>query len=233
MRTQAVAPLIGVVVLAIALTWMNRGLRRRAQASDQDKHEQLLALSAARGWSYQRYGASLALPFAPQQVAPAASGNANSVIQGMEHSWPFLACEYSYTIGSGENLVHRSNLVLAMNLGAAVPRLAIKVAGAGPFGGTLGSPITTGDPHFDEAFTIDADGVDFAHAVLTPGVRAVMLAYPHVEWFFVGSSLVSSQRGSDVGAEIDAMLRSAVAVLNAIPTPVWERLHGDGPRAQA
>ena len=55
-----------------------------------------------------------------------------------------------------------------------------------------------------------------------------MLQNPSDMWSFGGSTLVVSEQGGDVAEKIDDLMARADAMLNEIPTPVWERLHADG-----
>ena len=229
MKLVAVAIIIAVVVAAILLRRMNRAIDGRRQADLEARHTRLVELAASRGWSYQQYGAGV-VPFAPDRVtvAKAAGENANDVLEGMCASWPFLACQYSYRVGTGESTSVHYRVALALQIAPAVPRLVVRPRIDEFFSQLLGSPITTGDGAFDRTFVVDADSPELAVDVLSSSIRALMLQSPSDMWSFGGSTFVVSEQGGDVAEKIDDLMARADAMLNEIPTPVWERLHADG-----
>lgn len=230
MKFLAVAIIIAVIVAALLLRRMNRSLDARRKAELAARHERLRQLATSRGWSHQPFGAGRALPFTTDRVtsAPTTTGDANDVVEGMCASWPFLACQYSCRVGSGDSQTVIYKVVLALDLGTEIPRLVLRPRNTEVFKQLLGSPITTGDEHFDGAYTIDADSPEFARDVLSQPIRALMSQTPTDMWSFGGSTLVLSENGGDVAEKLEDMMRRAVAILNEIPTPVWERLHGEG-----
>lgn len=219
---------VGVVVLGIVLL-----VRGRAKA--QQRRSDLAVLAAQRGWTFRPDGHHLISRFPGEPFGRGHARRAGEVVEGMVRGWHFVAFDYVYrTSGGHDNSddVHRFS-VLAVNLGCRVPRLQVKPQSALGrfFADSFGTDYRIGQQAFDDAFHIATDSPRFAHDVLHPGMTQLLLASRGRAVRFQDDSLLLFRSGSHSPQEIEAVLGLMVAILDQVPQPVWEELHGDtGPQ---
>ena len=140
------------------------------------RQEGLAAFAAARGWVYKKSDPSLVTRFNGNPFGTGDSRRATNCLYGAHAERQMVAFDYQYTTssGSGDNrttTTHRYSVV-AMNLGVAVPPLAVSPEGAvGRFFGRLTNrDIELESEDFNRAFTVTAHDRRFASDVLHPQI---------------------------------------------------------------
>lgn len=234
MESIVIIPILAVLgfggVIAL-LVWAVVTQQRKARARVLD----LQGFAAHRGWRFTADGSGLEQRFEGAPFGRGFGQAATKVLEGTHHGWPFIAFDYSYVTSGGRDRGndHHHFSVVSMHLGVAVPRLQIhpQTALARFFSDSFGGDYHIGYPAFDDVFHIDAQSPEFAHAVLTPQMCQLLLATRGRALRFERDSLVMFRAGVHEPAEVDAVLELMRQILETVPTPVWERLHGDvGPR---
>lgn len=216
----------GVIALGVVLMV---GAKKRNDA----RMSALAAYAAARSWRYTPSPQRLGVTFRGQPFDGAFRAEFHNLIEGNYGSWPFLAFDFSVENprhDSDDARTRTNHAIVAMHLGTQVPYLEMQSQSSiGRFFERLmGSEITIGNREFDDAYYVDGDSPQFAVDVLTPAMCALLLQLRDRGWRFEGQSLLVFQRDSLTPALVEDVLASMRAVLNEVPTPVWEKLHGGG-----
>lgn len=212
-------PVVLVVVLIVLLV----------RASERRRQQRAAAIggwAVGRDWEYRPSDAALVDRFAGAPFGRGHARSATNVVLGRHDGRPFVAFDYRYTTGSGEDSTRHLLSVLAMNLGATTPGLS--VAPTGTFGrlvnAVTGRDIPIGVPGFDEAFTVTSPSQEFARDVLQPAVLDVVRRRPDLAWRFEGDSMLVLRSGEHSPAEVEDKLLFMDAVIDRIPPHVWDRL---------
>jgi hypothetical protein len=191
----------------------------------------MASYAVQREWRFNPSGTGLERRFPGDPFGHGHSRSATNVVEGWYEGRAFLAFDYRYTTGSGDDSSTYRFSVMTMHLGELthpVPQLQVaEYRGLGKFFSNLfGSDLVLGDPVFDDRFHVRTDSPELAHDVLTPDLRAMLSAYQDRAWRLQGDSLVMFRRGQHTPAEIDAVLASMKAILDRVPPEVWDRLRG-------
>ena len=215
------AAFVAIVVSAVVLT--SRARQRRLQG--------MAAYAATREWRFTEDGTGLESRYPGEPFGRGSGRRASNVVDGSYEGRPFLAFDYRYTTGSGDDRSTSRYSVVAVHLGPLlhpVPRLQVSPQGAlGRFFGNLfGTDHHLGDPGFDDAFHVRTDSPELARDVLHPDMRLTLSAYQDRAWRLEGDSMLMFKRGEHSPAEIDAVLASMHAILSRVPPLVWDRLRG-------
>ncbi len=218
---------IAFVVAAGLLVYV--GFRSAAK-----RREQLAGHAHQREWQYHQDGSALVGRFAGDPFGRGSSRSASNVVEGSYEGRPFVAFDYRYRTGSGDDATTHSCSVVAVHLGVLagpVPALQVSPQGAiGRFFSSLfGTDLELGDPVFDQRFHVRAASPELARDVLHPDLRALLLAHQDRAWRLEGDSLLLFRTGAHSPAELDAVLGLSKAILDRIPAPVWGRLRGEPP----
>lgn len=199
------------------------------RASERRRQERIATLSGwatHRDWEYRQSDATLVDRFRGAPFGRGHARSATNVVLGRHDGRPFVAFDYRFTTGSGDDSTRHLVSVLAMNLGATTPGLA--VAPTGTFGRLVnaitGRDILLGVPGFDEAFTVTSPSPEFARDVLQPAVLDVVRRRPDLAWRFSGDSMLVLRNGQHSPAEVEDKLLFMDAVIDRVPAHVWDRL---------
>jgi hypothetical protein len=218
--------LVGLVVLAAVTTARSR--RRRT--------ETLAGYAAQREWRFSPSGAGLERRFRGDPFGRGHSRRATNVIEGWHEGRAFLAFDYSYVSGTGDDATTYRCSVITMHLGAylgesAAPVPMLQVAPQGALGrffnGLFGRDLLVGDPVFDAAFQVRTDSPELAHDVLHRDLTTMLTTLQDRAWRLQDDSMLMFRQGQHAPAEIDAVLASMRAILDRVPTRVWARLRGE------
>jgi hypothetical protein len=216
-----VVPVVFVALLVLAVVASSRARQRR--------RETLASYAAQREWRYSPDGVGLEDRFAGDPFGHGHGRGATNVVEGTYEGRAFLAFDYRYTTGSGDDATTHTFSVVTMHLGGlALPVPMLQVApsrGLGKFfSQLLGHDLALGDPVFDDLFQVRTDSPELAHDVLQPDLRALLAAYQDRAWRLQGDSLLMFRRGQHSPGEVDAVLASMKAILDRVPPVVWQRL---------
>lgn len=217
-------PLTLIALVVVAVVASSRARQRRLEG--------MASYAAQREWRFTPSGTGLEQRFPGDPFGHGHSRRASNVVEGWFEGRAFLAFDYRYTSGSGDNADTYVFSVMTMHLGDLlhpVPKLQVaEYRGLGRFFSNLfGNDLVLGDPVFDERFHVQTDSPELARDVLTADLRAMLTTYQDRAWRLQGDSLVMFRRGKHSPAEIDAVLTSMKAILDRVPPAVWDRLRGD------
>ncbi len=217
-------PLLFVALIVAAIVLALRAARRR--------REGLMAFAAQREWRYAGVDPALAHRFNGEPFGRGSSQSVGNLIQGRYEGRDFVAFDYTYVTGSGDNRSHHSYAVVAMHLGDGVQTPSLGVTPQGGFNRFFtqltGSDQLIGNPPFDDAYLIRTESPDFARDVLDEAMCGLLLQFPPQRaWRFEGDSLLVFHAGSQAPQEIDYDLRVATTIIGHVPDSVWARLRGD------
>lgn len=220
-------PVAFVALIVVAAVLSRRAHQRRLQG--------MASYAAHREWRYAETGPGLPDRFSGDPFGRGHSRSASHVVEGRYEGRDFVAFDYRYVTGSGDDRSTYRWSVVAMHLGGLahpVPALQVSPQGAMGrfFSGLFGTDHLIGDPAFDDAFHVRTESPDLARDVLHPDMRLLLAAYQDRAWRLQGDSLLMFRRGEHTPAEIDAVLASMTAVLVRVPQSVWDRLSGETPR---
>ena len=212
------------VLIAVAFVAASKARRRRMDT--------IAGYAAQREWRYSPTGPGLEQRFRGDPFGRGRQRTATNVVEGTYEGRAFLAFDYSYRSGTGDDDSTYRCSVLTMHLGCTAPMLQVAPQGSLGrfFTGLFGNDLAVGDPVFDQAFSVRTDSVEFARDVLHRDLTAMLAAYQDRAWRIEGDSLLMFRTGQHTIQEIDAVLASMKAILDRIPPPVWERLRGETPR---
>lgn len=219
---------LGFVALVAVMLVMGYRAAKKRQA-------ELSTYAAQREWRYRQVGPDLVTRFSGDPFGRGSGRSAGNVVEGVYEARPFVAFDYSYRTGTGDDsTTHRCSIV-AVHLGAlAGPVPTLQVSSQGPisrfFSDLFGTDLQLGDPAFDPRFHVRAASPQFAQDVLHADLRALLLAHQDRAWRLEGDSLLLFRTGAHTPAELDAVLAFSKAILDRIPPVVWERLRGEAPR---
>ena len=216
-------PLAFVAVIVVVVVAGSRAKQRRLDG--------MASYAAQREWRFNPSGTGLERRFPGDPFGHGHSRSATNVVEGWYEGRAFLAFDYRYTTGSGEDSSTYAFSVMTMHLGDLlhpVPQLQVaEYRGLGRFFAHLfGTDLVLGDPVFDQRFHVQTESPELARDVLTADLRAMLSAYQDRAWRLQGDSLVMFRRGRHTPAEIDAVLGSMKAILDRVPPVVWDRLRG-------
>ena len=191
--------------------------------------ELMTGYAAQREWRLTPERAELVDRFRGDPFGKGRERRAYNVIEGEYEGHVFTAFDYSYLTGSGDSRQRHTCSVAAIHLGCSVPML--HVGPTGPFSrlftGLFGHDVEVGQPDFDEAFTVRCDSVDFAHDVLDADMTAMLMYQSDRAFRLEGDSLLMFRNGEHTPEEVDQVLASMKAIIDQIPSRVWDRLRGD------
>lgn len=221
------------VVLVGGIVGLGLVLMAGAKKRNDARMAALAAYAQQRGWRHTPSPQSLGVTFRGKPFNGARRPEYHNLIEGTYGSWPFIAFDFSVEDPRDDidDVRTRTNhAIVAMHLGTQVPYLELQSQSSiGRFFERLmGSEITIGQPEFDDAYYVDGDSPQFARDLLTPQLCALLLQLRDRGWRFEGQSLLVFRRDSLSPALVEDTLASMRAVLNEVPTPVWEKLHGGG-----
>lgn len=220
-----IVPVFVVAVFALVIAgWVAAARRNR------ERGQAMHAYAVHQGWRYSADGSGLESRFAGEPFGRGRNRRAGQVLEGTYAGWPFLAFDYSYVTSNGKSSTTHTFSVMSMHLGAFVPRLQVRPQSAvGRFFSDAfgGDDYRIGYPVFDEAFHVSTNSPEFAHDVMSQPMCDLLLATRGRALRFDGDSLLLFRSGSHDPAEVAAVLELMRHILEQVPTPVWERLHGD------
>ncbi|WP_148613092.1 hypothetical protein [Nocardioides rubriscoriae] len=221
-------PLAFIALVVVAIVASVRARQRRMDT--------LASYAAQREWRYRPDGTGLEDRFPGDPFGRGHARSATNVVEGTYEGRAFLAFDYHYTTGSGDDSTRHGCSVVTMHLGGLrqpVPMLQVAPTRglAKFFHGLLGHDLAIGDPVFDDLFLVRTDSPELARDVLHPDLRAMLAAYQDRAWRLQGDSLLMFRSGQHSPGEIDAVLASMKAILDRVPPVVWQRLGGgEAPR---
>ncbi|GAA1536566.1 hypothetical protein [Nocardioides humi] len=226
----ALLGLLGLVFAAVVVLIVVAAVEAQKRAAE--RRQGLAAIAHQREWEYRAEDPGLVDRFAGGPFGRGHGRRASNVLLGRYDGRPFTAFDYTFTTGSGDDRRQHAYSVVALNLGVRAPDLAV-----GPTStlrrwvdSLTGRDIEIGDPEFDHHFTVHSPSPEFAADVLLSEVRDVMRHHPQVSWRIAGDSLLVIRAGTHTPAEVDAKLHMMDALLDRVPSPVWDRLRGEQPR---
>ncbi len=221
-------PLVFIALIVVAIVAAQRARQRRV--------ETLASYAAQREWRYTPDGTGLEDRFPGDPFGRGRARSATNVVEGSYEGRPFLAFDYSFRTGSGDDSTTHRFSVVTMHLGGLrhpVPMLQVApTRGLAKFFTELfGHDLAIGDPVFDDLFQVRTDRPELAHDVLHADLRAMLAAYQDRAWRLQGDSLLMFRRGQHSPGEVDTVLASMKAILDRVPPGVWQRLGGgEAPR---
>jgi len=193
------------------------------------RRDAMAGFAAAREWRFHETGPGLEDRFRGRPFGLGHARGARNVIEGRYEGRWFLAFDYLYTIGSGDDSNHHTYSVVSMSLEPhRTPMLEVMPQGwfGRLIGGLLGNDLQVGDPAFDDAFGVRTDSPAFARDVLHPGFTSQIMNLRDRAWRLQDDSLLLLRHGHHSPQEIEAVLGSAKMIIDAIPRHVWDRLDG-------
>lgn len=214
-------PIAVVVMLVLAVV--------RTSSAHKQRLGDLAAYAAQHEWRFTPDGAGLETRFPGDPFGRGHSRRATNVVEGRYDARPFLAFDYSYVTGSGDDSTHHQCSVMTMHLGLTTPMLQVSPQGSIGrfFSRLLGTDFQVGDPAFDDHHRVRTDSPQFAIDVLHPSMRVLLAAYGDRGWRFQGDSMLMVRQGRHTPQEIDAVLLAMKAIIDQVPPHVWARLRGD------
>ena len=213
-----------VLVVLIVLAY------QRTQRLNAQRLADLASYAAHREWRFTADGTGLESRFEGDPFGRGSGRRATNVVEGQYDGRAFLAFDYAYTTGSGDDRTHHRCSVMTMHLGCTTPMLQVSPQGSvGRFFSKLfGTDLVIGQPGFDDAYHVRTDTPQFALDVLHPAMTALLASYQDRGWRFQGDSMLMFRAGQHTPQEIDAVLASMKAIIDQVPPTVWARLRGDG-----
>jgi hypothetical protein len=150
-----------------------------------------------------------------------------NVVSGVHDGRDFVAFDFTFTTTTTRDGKKRSQAhhygVVALDVQATFPRL--RVTPEGIFGRLVGAVTNTDiefeSDAFNQAFTVNCTDRKFATDVLHPRMMELLLTYPDVGWHFHRHYLLGTQSGTFSFEDITERLTAFDAVLDAVPTFVW------------
>ncbi|CAN5350729.1 hypothetical protein BH11ACT8_BH11ACT8_15760 [soil metagenome] len=217
-------PIAAVAIIVVAIV--------RSSASRKQRTTDLATYAAYREWRFSADGTGLESRFTGDPFGRGSRRRASNVIEGRFEGRPFLAFDYTYETGSGDDHTSHACSVLTMylgDLGGPIPLLQVSPQGSVGrfFSRIFGNDFVVGDPPFDDAFLVRTDTPAFATDVLHPGMRALLASYLDRGWRFQGDSMLMFRSGRHTPQEIDAVLASMRTIVDQVPAHVWSRLRGE------
>lgn len=219
-----------VVALVVGVVIAATGVSRRGHA---ERRAAFAGLAAQRGWTYHESWDGLQARFPGEPFSSGYDRRVSHAIEGSYAGRSFVAFDFRSTESTsstdGSSSTTTTYAVVALHLGCTAPMLQIRPTGrVGQFFASMfGADFEIGDPVFDERVLLSTTSREFAHEVLTPAMRGVLLSIPGRTFRFQDDSLLVITTGTQPVGQLDASLAAGCAVLDAVPTHVWERLHGD------
>ncbi|GGU30699.1 hypothetical protein [Nocardioides albus] len=203
-----------------------QALRRRHRRTAQPSAAYRL-FAADHGWSYSSEDNVWTTQF---QLLPDASPSAIHVVRGVHAGLRFVSYEHVYTtsesvdLGPGPSLTVRlpqSKHVIAFDLEHLHPWLVLTPR---PTQRRQRQPAPVGGMDaFERSYEIETTRRSFTERLLSPEVRALLLAHPGPRYQLDGPWLVMVWDGRAAMEQVPERIDSLVAFLQAIPTGV---IHG-------
>lgn len=217
-----------LLAAAGGIAWLVVFIVRSYRASQQ-RLADLATYAASREWRFTLDGTGLESRFEGDPFGRGRHRRASNVVEGRYEGRAFLAFDYSYTTGSGDDSTSHSCSVMTMHLDCTTPMLQVSPQGSIGrfFSGLFGTDFLVGQPGFDDAFRVRTDTPQFALDVLHPGMTALLARFQDRGWRLQGDSMLMFRAGRHTPQEIDAVLASMKAILDQVPPPVWARLRGE------
>lgn len=218
--------------LIALMVWSVAQANKRAA----ERRQGMAGFAHHREWEYRAEDPSLVSRFTGAPFGRGGGRRATNVLIGRHDERPMVAFDYHFTTtsSSGETTSTQEHVysVVALNLGAHVPSLSIGPTGTlgRIFNAVTGRDIPIGDPAFDQHFTVTSTSPEFAQDVLRSDVMEVLRHHPDIAWRLDGDSMVMIRAGQHTPQEVEAKLHMMDAILDRIPTHVWDRLRGERPR---
>lgn len=211
----------GIALIVVAIVRSYRASKQRLA--------DLASYAASREWRFTLDGTGLESRFEGDPFGRGHARHATNVVEGRYDGRAFLAFDYTYTTGSGDDSTRHRCSVMTMHLGCVTPMLQVSPQGAIGrfFSGLFGTDFLVGDEGFDDAYRVRTDTPQFALDVLHPSMRAMLAGYQDRAWRFQGDSLLMFRAGTHSPQEVDAVLAAMKAIIDQVPAPVWARLRGD------
>ncbi len=196
------------------------------------RREALQAHAATRGWTWIPSDDALVDRFAGRPFGVGSSRRTSNVLTGTHDGRPMLAFDYRYTTSSGtgkdRSTTTHVHSVVALNLGASLPALAVEPEGM--FGRLIGRlterDIELESEDFNRAFTVTCPSRKFASDVLHPQLMELLLRHPDFAWRFERDSMLVVATGEQSVEEIDARLALMDQIIDAVPEFVWSEVKG-------
>ncbi len=218
-----------VVCLLVAVVATSLWLDRR-------RRERLRAWAAAAGWTYTESDPSLVARWSGAPFGQGRSRRATEVLRGLTRGRPATSFTYRWTTGSGKSRTTHTAHVVAIDLPARLPELAltpenlatrlVRVLGA--------QDIQFESAEFNQAWRVQARDLRFAHGVVHPRMMERLMSpdVGRVPLRIEGPSLLSWEPGATSVARLGGRLAALCDIADAIPRHVWQD-HGYDPMTAA
>jgi hypothetical protein len=213
-----------VLVLVVGwFGWKAAEERRRAFA----------ALAASRGWQWVARDDSWTERFGGEPFGRGDDRKAENVLTGTYEGRPVVAFDYSYETSSTDSKGNRTTTthryaVCALGLPSWLPTLEL-----GPesllsrFGNVLGlGDVELESEEFNRRYRVTASDPKFAYDVLHPRTMELLLARPTVSLRIAAADALAWDDGRHSVTELDERLATLHAVLEGIPSFVWNDSRG-------
>lgn len=226
MMALAGAAFVGIVVLVVVLIV-------RSIEANRARVVALAGHALHRDWDFRGSDPGLVDRFRGAPFGRGSGRRAENVISGRHDGREFVAFDYHYTTGSGEDRNSHNVAVVALHLGLPpgvhAPDLAVgPTTTLGRWANALsGRDVPIGDPVFDEHFTVQTPAPEFAADLLLSDVRQVMAHHPNLSWRIAGDSLLVIRPGGSTPEQVESHLQVMDALLDRVPALVWDRLRGE------
>jgi hypothetical protein len=198
------------------------------------RRQEILDLSAERGWTYAEEEPLLVDRFAGAPFGLGFDQRATNVAYGTHDGRDLVCFDYEYTTTSGAGQDRRTTThrfsVLGLSMGAILPPLAVDPENVLErlVGRVTHSDIDMESETFNRAFTVSCPDRKFASDVLHPRMMEYLLEYPQLGWRFERDCLLVIARGHRTPGAIKATLEFMDGLTDLIPEFVWHRVRGAG-----
>ena len=201
------------VFVAVGVYQWRRSIARR---------DGLANLARANGWTFTPRQDGFASTWQQDPFGDGRSRQCRNVAQGNSDGWPFVALDYQYTTGSGDDSTTHSYAVTAVQL--AVPMPSLRVTPDNLFTRLFSNDISLESEEFNHRFRVTSDVPKFAYDVLTARTMQMLLTRPSISFHSEGSWLVCYATGDLTPTTLLSQLDTAKQFLAGIPPFVWKDL---------
>ena len=216
-HAQAVQQLVVFAVIALVVAALIYQWRRSVALRDG-----LANLARANGWTFTPRQDGFAATWQQDPFGDGRSRECRNVVQGNTGGWPFVALDYQYTTGSGDDSTTHSYAVTAIQLAVSMPSLRVTLDNV--VSRLFARDIKLESEEFNHRYRVVAGVPKFAYDVLTARTMQMLLARPSMSFHSEGSWLVCYATGNLTPTTLLTQLDTGRRLLAGIPPFVWKDL---------
>jgi hypothetical protein len=197
------------------------------------RRELFQSFAASQGWRWVARDDSWAGRFQGTPFQEGDSREAANILDGTFRGRPMVAFDYSYETHSTDSKGNRTTTthrfaICALAMPAALPSFELVPEGVlGRVGTMLGmQDIELESEDFNRRFRVRCDDAKLAYDVLPPRTMEALLARPALHVRLYGVDALCWESGAHSPSELLARLDTLAALLDGVPSYVWNDRKG-------